>query len=46
MAVVYDIIKIYDTDIGTPINCIKLDSCPRVVKLAPNGTCFAVMESY
>ncbi len=40
--VAYDIIKIYDTEIETPIQSIKLDMCPRIIKLAPNGNCFVV----
>lgn len=45
LAVVYDIIKIYDVFLGCPILSIKLDSSPRFIKLAPNGSYFAVHES-
>lgn len=36
----YDVIKIYDTDIGAPTLSLKLDSAPRILKLSPNGQYF------
>lgn len=44
LAVVYDIIKIYDVDLGEPLHVIKLDSSPRLVKLSPNGQYFIIYE--
>lgn len=42
LAVVYDIIKIYDVDIGAVLYIIKLEASPRLVKLSPNGRYFVV----
>lgn len=45
LAVVYDIIRIYDVYLGAPILSVKLDTSPRLAKLAPNGSYFIVYES-
>lgn len=45
LTVAYDVILVYDTLLGSPISSLKLDSCPRLVRLSSNGYYFAVFES-
>lgn len=45
LAVVYDTVRIYDTDLHTPIHTIKLDSTPRSTKLSQCGKYFYVHDS-
>lgn len=45
LAVIYDTIQLYDTDLKSPINSIKLTSAPRSAKLSQCGKYFYVHDS-